>query len=66
MEKKRIKATKKWSEPKSVKDIQVFLGFTNFYRRFIKNFNNIIAPVTLILQISNNDLSTQTDQNEKK
>lgn len=29
---------KTWPEPKSIKDIQIFLSFTNFYKRFIKNF----------------------------
>ena len=35
MEDKRIEAVKNWPEPKSVRDIQVFIGFANFYRRFI-------------------------------
>lgn len=35
MEDKRIEAVKNWPKPKSVRDIQVFLGFTNFYYRFI-------------------------------
>ena len=35
MEDKRIEAVKQWPEPQSVQDIQVFLGFANFYRRFI-------------------------------
>ncbi len=51
IEEEKIKAVKNWPEPQSVRDIQVFLGFTNFYRRFIKNFNRIAAPLTLILQI---------------
>ena len=35
MEDERIKAMRNWPEPKSVRDIQVFLGFGNFYRHFI-------------------------------
>ena len=35
MEDKRIEAVKQWPEPQLVQDIQVFLGFANFYRRFI-------------------------------
>ena len=35
MEEERIEAVKAWPEPKSIRDIQVFLGFANFYRRFI-------------------------------
>ena len=35
MEEKKIDAVKNWLEPKSVRDIQVFLGFANFYCRFI-------------------------------
>lgn len=29
---------KTWPKPKSIRDIQVFLGFANFNIRFIKNF----------------------------
>ena len=35
MEDERIEAVKSWPEPKSVQDIQVFIRFANFYRRFI-------------------------------
>ena len=35
MEEERIDAVKNWPKPKSVRDIQVFLGFANFYCRFI-------------------------------
>ena len=31
MEVKRIEVMKNWPKPKSVRDIQVFLGFANFY-----------------------------------
>ena len=32
MEVEQIELVKKWPEPKSVSDIQVFLGFANFYQ----------------------------------
>ena len=35
MKNKKNKAVKNWLEPKSLRDIQVFLGFANFYWRFI-------------------------------
>ena len=35
MEEEQIEAVKNWPEPKSIRDIQVFLGFANFYQRFI-------------------------------
>ena len=35
-----------WPEPCKVKDIQSFLGFTNFYRHFIFNYSNIVVPLT--------------------
>ena len=34
--------------PTYIKDIQVFVGFTNFYRRFIKEFLKVVAPLTYI------------------
>ena len=52
MEDERIEAVKQWPEPQSVRDIQVFLGFANFYRRFIQGFSRIAAPLTLMLKTS--------------
>ena len=52
MEDERIEAVKRWPEPQSVRDIQVFLGFANFYRRFIQGFSRIAAPLTSMLKIS--------------
>ena len=53
MEDDRIEAVKNWPEPKSVRDIQVFLGFANFYRRFIRGFSKIAGPLTSILRTAN-------------
>ncbi len=66
IEEERIEAVKDWLEPQSVRDIQVFLSFANFYRRFNQNFSRIAAPLTLMLQTANDEaLSTQATKNEK-
>ena len=36
----------KWEVPKTVKDVQRFLGFANFYRRFIQDFSKVCKPLT--------------------
>ena len=55
MEDERIEAVKQWPEPQSVRDIQVFLGFANFYRRFIQGFSRIAAPLTSMLKTSSTE-----------
>ena len=47
----RIEAVKTWPELKSVPDIQVFIGFANFYR-FIQGFSKRAAPLTSMLRTS--------------
>ena len=42
----KVKIIQDWLEPKKVKDIQSFLGFANFYRRFIFNYSDIVIPLT--------------------
>ena len=45
MDPSKIKAITDWPEPRKVKDIQSFLGFANFYRRFIHNYSEIVIPL---------------------
>jgi len=42
----KIQTISNWPEPRKVKDIQSFLGFTNFYCRFIFNYSGIMVPLT--------------------
>jgi hypothetical protein len=42
----KIAAVVDWPLPRKVKDIQSFLGFCNFYRRFIWNYSDITIPLT--------------------
>jgi len=44
----KIKIIQDWPEPKKVKDIQSFLGFTNFYHQFIFNYSDIVIPLTCL------------------
>jgi len=44
----KIKIIQDWPEPKKVKDIQFFLGFANFYCRFIFNYLDIVIPLTCL------------------
>jgi hypothetical protein len=46
MSNKKVQAIVDWPEPQKVKDIQSFLGFANFYCRFIYNYSDIIVPLT--------------------
>jgi len=50
MSNNKIKIIQDWPEPKKVKNIQFFLGFTNFYCQFIFNYSNIVIPLTRLTQ----------------
>jgi hypothetical protein len=38
-------AIHEWATPTSVKAVQAFIGFANFYRVFIPNFSDIVEPL---------------------
>ena len=42
-------AIENWPVPKSIKDVRSFLGFTGYYRRFIKDYASIARPLNDLL-----------------
>ena len=45
MDPQKVAAIKEWLSPKNVRDIQAFVGFANFYRRFVRGFSEIASPL---------------------
>ena len=43
-----IKDILEWPEPQNVSQLQSFLGFANFYRRFVPGFATIAEPLTCL------------------
>src|SRR5437763_501444 len=58
MESSHMETILKWPVPCTYREIQVFLGFTNFYRRFIANYSNIATLLTALLKGSKNGKKT--------
>ena len=46
----KLEAVQDWATPQDVKGVQSFLGFTNYYRRFIKDFAAIADPLTSLMK----------------
>ena len=46
MDNEKVKAIREWPEPRNLKEVQAFLGFANFCRRFIQGYSQICTPLT--------------------
>jgi hypothetical protein len=54
MDPRRIRIITDWSKPEFYRDIQIFLKFTNFYRRFIYRYSTItVLIIDLLIGIIN-------------
>ena len=48
MDSVKLSAIKEWKPSASIKGVCSFLGFANFYHKFIPNFSNVVAPLNLL------------------
>ena len=46
---KKVEAVKNWTIPKTVTDVRSFLSFTNYYRRFIKDYTKVARPLNILI-----------------
>ena len=47
---KKVEAVSNWSRPTNVTEIHNFLGIAGYYRRFVKDFSRIYAPLTRLIR----------------
>jgi RNase H-like domain found in reverse transcriptase len=50
MDPTKLKGILDWPAPKTVKEVRSFLGFGNFYCRFVKGFSNLVHPLNDLLK----------------
>ncbi|KAK3550710.1 hypothetical protein QTP70_003968 [Hemibagrus guttatus] len=46
----KVRAVTEWPAPSTVWELQRFLDFANFYRRFIRNYSSVARPLTSLLR----------------
>ena len=56
----KVEAIKNWPRPITVSDIRSYLGFTNYYRRFIHKYAQIAQPLNKLISGDN-----ATNKNKK-
>lgn len=48
----KLTAVRDWPRPETRKQLQRFLGFANFYPRFIRNYSRVAAPLTSLTSVN--------------
>lgn len=46
----KVQAISDWPQPRSARAVRGFLGLAGYYRKFVKNFGTIAAPLTVLLR----------------
>jgi len=50
MQKEKVEEVLNWPASRNIKEVQKFLGLANYYRRFIKDFAKIAAPLHVLVR----------------
>ena len=50
MDPAKVEAVMSWPQPEKLRDVQAFVGFANFYRRFVAGFSKLAQPLTRLMR----------------
>lgn len=62
MDPSKVQTIQEWKPPVNVRGVQSFLGFVNFYRRFIRKYSEIAVPLFQLTRMDNKFLWTSACQ----
>ena len=60
MDSSRVATIQEWPTPQTYRDVQVFLGFVNYFRRFIHHYSQLSGPLAGLLKGSTAGVKTGT------
>ncbi|KAL0148123.1 hypothetical protein M9458_056593 [Cirrhinus mrigala] len=64
MDTAKVQTVTEWPQPTTIKELQRFLGFANFYRCFIRNYSTVASPLTLLLKDKPHKLKWTEEANQ--
>jgi len=50
MKTEKVEGVLSWPQPKNAKDIRKLLGLVNYYRKFIKDFAQVVRPMNVLMR----------------
>jgi len=50
MDPAKVQAIHDWPVPRSARAVRGFLGLAGYYRKFVRNFGTVTAPLTALLK----------------
>ena len=59
----KVAAVRNWPTPTTLKEVRAFIGFSNFYRRFIQDFSSIARPLH---DLTKKDMPWQWHEEQQK
>jgi len=64
MNDRKLRTVQNWAHLRSVKEVKIFIGFANLYRRFIKDFFKVGKPITMTLKENPQEFHWGREQEE--